>query len=1246
MGTMAASRLLLCSFALLPLAVAGCNMRSESPAKQVASEQAKPTNADVDDNDQRPPVPALTPTPNEEHEESDDPFSDVVEQEDSKPFNLDNMQGDSSAPRITKNIDNAHLIQIELSNDALTLDLASNGDSLVVGYRDGSIKFHDIETWDVKKELIGAEYPISAIALTPDGRLLVSAGGDDDHGELKLWDLADDKPARSLPAHEYEYDISEVAISPDGQYVLSNCLNETLLIPLEDPDRQRYFGSGDSSSNFRRLMEFTPDGAYAVLADGKGEAEVVQMETFEKKEFRAASGCASGALVIVTDGRGLILGDNHGRPFRSWDFEGNPRVEYSSPEGGIASLALTADGKYLIGGGAGFSGEIPIRVWERSNGRIVAQWDAHSNRISKVMIARNGAWIVSKSWDHPNVTINVWSLSKALKQHAFKDAAESVKLTESVTSNGTFASSSDTCISSDGNLLYTIESEKVEVQDLRRLDQYNMLRTLTKLLPDGAAYFEDVSEAYAEAEREQLTHLELSADDNTLLTADGRQRIQVWDIPTRTLRKTHALHDKLIDVLVVSPDGKSFVSADVGSSEVACRDTESGRTKWKAELPGGLDHLERPLPRPVRFSSDGKLVAMAAKSSVRFFDALDGTLRRGISTQIESPTGLALSPDGRLTAISGSPTDNSDDSQLSLFAGEKRLWTERNQENRLKVFDFSADGRHLFNALGGKNVEVRTASDGAFVRALSPKDSQYGSKWNLVTAARANSFVLARNDVLVAAHLPHLLDAELLAVVDRLKARNVEIFSEGKRVMFDFEDSSATDADLAVLAKLKTPFRVRLESDNLTDAALAHLHGQDYLVGADLSGGEFTDEGVAHLAGLPNVRELTLDSGDGITDRSMEVIGGFANLDRLSVQFTGITGSSFHHLQELPRLRELALYADNITAADMHHLAGLTELRTLDMSHAFKGASAETLQSLASLKKLEHLHLSACGLKDDGIELIAGLRELRTLDLSDNEITGAGCRSLAGLSNLQALQLNENPIDDAGLAQLTKLKRLRTLDISDTNVAGDNLAGLARMTDLREIKLNDLSSFTGRDLGVLAGALRLKLLNLSGTTVGDEGLQQLALVTQLETLYLPPNMTDAGFAPLAKLTNLQRLHVHPLAKITGEGLKHLESLPNLRLLDLNRTQITDKGLAAISRLNHIDTLYLQSTKISDTALQHLVNLPKLRLLELGYTAVSDDALPYLAKIESLETVGLEDTKTTEAARRKLDESNDRLFVRD
>ena len=50
--------------------------------------------------------------------------------------------------------------------------------------------------------------------------------------------------------------------------------------------------------------------------------------------------------------------------------------------------------------------------------------------------------------------------------------------------------------------------------------------------------------------------------------------------------------------------------------------------------------------------------------------------------------------------------------------------------------------------------------------------------------------------------------------------------------------------------------------------------------------------------------------------------------------------------------------------------------------------------------------------------------------------------------------------------------------------------------------------------------------------------------------------------------------------------------------------MTDEGLEHLSQLTELDTLSLESTKVTDDGLRHLGGLSKLRMLQLNKTKVS------------------------------------------
>jgi WD40 repeat protein len=97
--------------------------------------------------------------------------------------------------------------------------------------------------------------PANAVALSPDGRRLASAGGD---GTVKLWDLALGKLERTLAGHAQS--VACVAFSPDGRRLVSGARDRTVRV-----------WDWQAGSEVRRLtnhagavrcVDFSPDGRY------------------------------------------------------------------------------------------------------------------------------------------------------------------------------------------------------------------------------------------------------------------------------------------------------------------------------------------------------------------------------------------------------------------------------------------------------------------------------------------------------------------------------------------------------------------------------------------------------------------------------------------------------------------------------------------------------------------------------------------------------------------------------------------------------------------------------------------------------------------------------------------------------------------------------------------------------------------------------------------------------------------------
>ena len=116
---------------------------------------------------------------------------------------------------------------------------------------------------------------------------------------------------------------------------------------------------------------------------------------------------------------------------------------------------------------------------------------------------------------------------------------------------------------------------------------------------------------------------------------------------------------------------------------------------------------------------------------------------------------------------------------------------------------------------------------------------------------------------------------------------------------------------------------------------------------------------------------------------------------------------------------------------------------------------------------------------------------------------------------------------------------------------------------------------------------------------GDAQLRELAAVApDLVVLDLRgTRVTDAGMGPLASMTNLKRLQLQE-TNITDAGLTGIKTLPKLEVLNLYATHVTDAGVATLASSTKLKRLYIWRTGVTDAGAAKLNKaLPKLEIVK-------------------------------------------------
>jgi len=131
-------------------------------------------------------------------------------------------------------------------------------------------------------------------------------------------------------------------------------------------------------------------------------------------------------------------------------------------------------------------------------------------------------------------------------------------------------------------------------------------------------------------------------------------------------------------------------------------------------------------------------------------------------------------------------------------------------------------------------------------------------------------------------------------------------------------------------------------------------------------------------------------------------------------------------------------------------------------------------------------------------------------------------------------------------------------------------------------------------------------VRLQGKAVTNDSLPCLERLSHLRAILLiNTSVTDLSF--LRRLPELEVLEVYR-SPVSDDGLRVLPELRSLHLLDLSETHITDEGLRFVGRLPNLQVLRVNRTRITNAGLRHLRDLHALYIVEAEGTAATAEAI--------------------------------------
>jgi len=136
----------------------------------------------------------------------------------------------------------------------------------------------------------------------------------------------------------------------------------------------------------------------------------------------------------------------------------------------------------------------------------------------------------------------------------------------------------------------------------------------------------------------------------------------------------------------------------------------------------------------------------------------------------------------------------------------------------------------------------------------------------------------------------------------------------------------------------------------------------------------------------------------------------------------------------------------------------------------------------------------------------------------------------------------------------------------------------------------------------------------------DKCMPYIAHLTGLKILNLEDtNITDKGLKYLTGMKSLQILYPPRLS--SDAGMAQIAKIKSLKALYFKDNYISNDGLKYLAELENLEELALDGKRMSDEGLKHLANLPKLYYLLLQ-RKFTDDGMQYLKNVPNLKTPNL------------------------
>jgi WD40 repeat protein len=452
----------------------------------------------------------------------------------------------------------------------------------------------------------------SAIALSPDGRFLLTGGIDK---TACLWEMATGREVQRFEGHEDR--ISAVAFLPDGQFVVTISQDTTVRLWEKRTGRevQRFVVRQPALHQ----VVFSPDARFIAAGAGK-TVHVWEVATGQEIQRFALRTGTLGVLAFSPDGQFLLVGESYLLTNRSaaahlWNTTTGQEIQrFAGHIRSVIAAAFSPDGRFVLTKGV----EATVHVWEVATGREVQRLTLQTGAIaafsfdSKFVLTLGQEGHSEKPGVLNNLTVSFWDIvtgQEVQRLTGYTAKIDANDISANFLSNGRFIV-------------------------IRGMFDWNPTLLLDTATGQEVSRLESLAS--------EVSSVDFSPDGRLMLTGSRNGTVHLWDTVSGQGVRRFDVPGNLFSTAFTT-DGRLVVTKSSGAGE---------RTRlWEVETGSEVRNAFPQLTAVL--SPDGRFVLTRDGGTATLHDAETGQALRQFRHGAMHFMALAFSPDGRFVLTSG-----------------------------------------------------------------------------------------------------------------------------------------------------------------------------------------------------------------------------------------------------------------------------------------------------------------------------------------------------------------------------------------------------------------------------------------------------------------------------------------------------------------------------------------------------------------------------------------------------------------